>query len=118
MTQRLWNAPHLTAWNTQLTIVWNYAETWEVGGLTTLTLEAVMITDLAKESGVCGFDIECETCGQTTFFNRTYFKDFIVDAKAAGWQMLFGADGAWHHYCATCGLPPVGDEISSSGDVE
>ena len=69
-----------------------------------------MITDLSKEcKGGCGFDIECETCGQTTFFNRTYFRDFIVDAKAAGWQMLFGADGAWHHYCATCGLPKESD---------
>lgn len=64
-----------------------------------------MITDLSKEGGACGFDMECETCGQITFFNRTYFKDFIVDAKTSGWQLLFGADGLWHHYCPTCGFP-------------
>ena len=60
------------------------------------------ITDLSREGGISGFDIDCDTCGQSTFFDRTYFQDFISDAKEAGWKIYKDNGGEWAHSCPAC----------------
>jgi hypothetical protein len=61
-----------------------------------------MITDWAREGGISGFDIECDKCGQAENFDRTYFRDFIADAKSEGWKMVRDEAGDWTHLCPTC----------------
>lgn len=60
------------------------------------------IIDWEKEDGISGFDMECDTCGQAQFFNRTYFIDMIVDAKASGWHMFKDDKNEWVHVCPSC----------------
>jgi len=63
-----------------------------------------MITDWAKEGGISGFDMDCDECGQTEFFDRTYFKDFIAEAKMSGWKIFKDEVGDWTHLCPSCAL--------------
>lgn len=59
------------------------------------------IVDWAREGGISGFDIECDECGQTQNYDRTYFKDFIVDIRADGWKSIKDEVGDWTHLCPT-----------------
>lgn len=61
-----------------------------------------MIIDWAREGGISGFDIECDECGQSENFDRTYFQDFINEAKSCGWKMFRDEKGEWMHLCQTC----------------
>ncbi len=61
-----------------------------------------MITDWEKEGGISGFDMECDECGEAEFFDRTYFSDFISDAKKRGWKISKDEAGDWVHTCPKC----------------
>ena len=65
------------------------------------------IIDWSNEGGVSGFDMECDLCGQATFFDRTYFRDFWDDAKRCGWRMTKGEDNKWTHLCPVLFLCPA-----------
>lgn len=60
------------------------------------------ITDLAREGGISGFDMGCDLCGESENFDRTYFADFISDAKKAGWKITKDHAGDWIHLCPKC----------------
>jgi hypothetical protein len=72
--------------------------------------ENLLITDMEREGAGSGFEMECDTCGETEFFDRTYFRDFIADAKASGWKITKDDEGNWIHTCPTCAAnPETGD---------
>ena len=66
-----------------------------------------MIIDWAREGGISGFDMECDECGETEFFDRTYFQEFIADAKASGWKIFKDYAGDWAHLCLECAKKEV-----------
>lgn len=60
------------------------------------------VTDWAREGGISGFDMDCDECGESQFFDRTYFADFIAEAKAAGWKTYKDDGGEWANLCPKC----------------
>ena len=62
------------------------------------------IVDWAREGRISGFDIECDKCGQAQNYDRTYFKDFMAEARQDGWVSKKDDAGEWTHLCPTCAL--------------
>lgn len=54
--------------------------------------------------GFMGFDIECDTCGETEYldFDWEDFQGAIAEAKQRGWKSYKNKDGEWCHKCLTC----------------
>lgn len=55
--------------------------------------------------GFTGFDIECDSCGQSTYLDYGWdnFRAAIAEAKSFGWRIEFESiSGEWEHTCPDC----------------
>jgi hypothetical protein len=66
------------------------------------------IVDWEREGGISGFDIECDECKQSEFYDDDRFRDFIDHAKKDGWKITKDNVGDWMHICPTCRVKEEG----------
>jgi len=51
-----------------------------------------------------GFDVTCDYCGETQFFDISehHFPTLLAEMKEYGWKSRKDQDDEWEHFCPSC----------------
>ena len=62
---------------------------------------------MSIERMMAGYDVTCDICGQTTFFEADCFSELLAAMRQDGWVSVKedGWDDAWTHKCPDCSKP-------------